>query len=104
MLRERWELHGNELFRWKEEDGRWWRAHVSLDEAALLEQNRRVQAAGGSRKMDWGRMVLRFTEAQWHLLTKQFPGLIHGDRREQERILARISRDPDYQGNTIAKW
>jgi hypothetical protein len=103
-MRERWELHGSELFRWKEEDGRWWRQHVSLDEMALLAQNRAVQASGGARMFDWGRMALRFTEAQWHVLCKRFPGLVHGDGQEKSRIFERIARDPDYRGNQVGKW
>ena len=105
ILRERVERHGTELYRWKEEDGRWWREHVSLDEVALLAANRAVQANGGSRTMDGiGRLALRFTEAQWKVLCKHYPGLVEGDAKEQDRILGKVARDPDYRGNQTGKW
>ena len=104
MLKERTEIYGSELFRWKEEDGKWWREHISLDELALHERNRAVRAEGGTRTMSWGRLALRFTEAEWHVLCKAYPVLLEGDAKEQDRLFERLSRDPDYRGNQVGKW
>ena len=104
MRRERYELSGNELFYWKEQDGHLYRQHVSLDEAMLLKQNAEVRANGGARTLSFGRMVLRMTEVHYHLLCKKYPGLLHGDAREKDRIWEKVSRDPDFAGLVVGKW
>jgi hypothetical protein len=38
------------------------------------------------------------------VLCKHYPGLVEGDAKEQDRILGKVARDPDYRGNQTGKW
>ena len=85
---------GGQLYRWKEEDGKLYRAHVSLDELRLMAENR---SRGRPRDLDFGRLAARMSEAQYGWLLKQYPGLASGDGKERTKMWQRLSQDPDYR-------
>jgi hypothetical protein len=98
----RWEMMGTELYRWGIEDDRLYRVHCSVNEAALMERNKRIRAEG-SRKMEWARPVFSSSKAQRAVLEKQFPALASQDHAERDRAWQRLSRDPDYRDLFIGK-
>ena len=102
-MNERQAIHGTELYRWKEEDGRLHRVHTSLGEVQAMADNRRIQAEGGGRKLAWGRACFRMTLAQYHSLIKKYPGLASPDQSENARAWERLARDPDYRDIVIGK-
>lgn len=94
-IRPRIELDGQELYEWRVEDGVYYRRHISVNEAALMAENRE---RGQTRTLGFGRMFARLTPAQWGYLRKQFPALDSRDGREKARAWERLARDPDYAG------
>jgi hypothetical protein len=99
----RWELAGGELYRWAIEDDRLYRVHVSVNEAAIMERNKKVRSEG-MRKMDWAQPFSSMSKAQRGVLEKRFPGLKSGDSKEREKTWERLSRDPDYSNLFIGKY
>ena len=95
---DRIEVDGNgDLYRWANEDGRRYRVHTSLNEARIIEQNKRIQAAGGARQTTFGRGVMRMPKAVHWMLVKRYPALNSPDAQEQMKAIEKLSRDPDYR-------
>src|SRR5262245_5715270 len=99
----RWERVGNELYRWAVEDDRYYRVHVSLNEAALIARNKAIAAQGGGRKMEWARPFFSAPAAVMAVLEKRYPGLASGDFSERASTYESLSRNPDYKHLFIGK-
>jgi len=75
------------------------RVHDSINEAAIMAENRAVRNNGGARTLGFGRMVLQMSLAQYEFLQRLYPELRpgHGDTKERTRRWQKIARDLDYQ-------
>lgn len=87
---------GVETYRYTQEGTQLTRSHTSNLEDAILNDNAALRANGGSRRMDWGRLSLRMSLAQYRLLVKINPALVSRDRREQQRAWLKLLNDGDY--------
>ena len=73
------------------------RRHTSPAESAIMAENARVRADGGSRSLSFGKMILRMSYAQYLFLTKVNPALKSGDAIEQSKAWQRLARDGGYR-------
>lgn len=91
------EQDGAELCTWHYEDGKIWRRHVSLNEAAVLAENARIRSNGGPRSLSFGKPLMQIPLAVWLDLRKKFPALASRDKAEKRKAWIRLSRDPEYR-------
>lgn len=91
------EQHEAEVCTWHYEDGKVWRRHVSMNEAAILAENARIRSDGGPKTMSFGKPLMQIPYAVWLKLRKDFPALASADRAEKRTAWIKLSQDPEYR-------
>lgn len=73
------------------------RRHSSVEEGRIMLENQRVRAAGGSRSLSFGKMILRMSLAQYHFLTRVNPALRDPDAKVRTAAWKALARDGGYR-------
>lgn len=66
-----------------------------------MAENARVRAAGGSRTLSFGKMMLQMSYAQYIALIRINPALASDDKHEATRAWKTLARDGGYRNLSV---